>query len=158
MTTSSERHTPSPGITFDTPLQFAATQDPPRRTCVALAQARQLLGPGPKQLEQLESHVWHNEEVLSKNCDFEQVERHRPFVSTGRPVLHDVHWSKEGPEQLPQSGWHWTQEPEDENELDGNVDKHCPEEARRPELHVRQKSADPKHVPQLEEQAKGDLS
>ena len=61
---------------------------------------------------------------------------------------------KEGPEQLAQSGWHLTQEPEDENVLDGQVDTHCPEEARRPELHVRQKSAEPRHVPQLEEQAK----
>lgn len=44
-------------------------------------------------------------------------------------------------------------EPEDENELDGQVETHCPEEARRPELHVRQKSGEPVHVPQLEEQA-----
>jgi len=48
-----------------------------------------------------------------------------------------------------------TQEPEDENVSEGQVDTHCPEEARRPELQVRQKSAEPKHVPQLEEQAKG---
>jgi hypothetical protein len=62
---------------------------------------------------------------------------------------------KEDPEQLLQSGWHLTQDPEDENELDGQVDTHFPDEARRPELHVRQKSAEPKHVPQLEEQAEG---
>lgn len=142
-------------MTFESPLQFAAMQEPPRRTWVELEQARQLLAPGPKQLEQLESHVWHEEEVWSKYCDFAQVGRHRPFVNTGRSELHVVHWLKEDPEQLPQSGWHLVHEPEDENVLDGQVETHCPEEARRPELHVRQKFAEPAHAPQLEEQAKG---
>jgi len=153
--TSSERQTPSPGTTFEAPLQFAAIQEPLRRTWVALEQARQLFAPGPKQLEQLESHDWHEVDVLSKYWDFEQVGRHRPFVNTGRSGLHVVHWLKEDPEQLPQSGWHLMHEPEDENELDGQVETHCPEEAKRPELHVRQKSGEPVHVAQFEEQAKG---
>ena len=63
---SSERQTPRPGTTLELDWQFAATQAPLRRTCVALEHARQLLDPGPEQLEQLESHVWQEEEVLSK--------------------------------------------------------------------------------------------
>ena len=64
--TSSERQAPKPGTTLEPDWQFAATHAPLRRTCVALEHARQLLDPGPEQLEQLESHVWHEEEVVSK--------------------------------------------------------------------------------------------
>lgn len=56
--TSSDRQTPSPGMTVEEPLpQFAATQEPLRRTWDELEHARQLLGPAPEQLEQEESHV-----------------------------------------------------------------------------------------------------
>ena len=83
--TRSERHTPSPGITaVPFPSQFAATQDPPRRTEVELEHARQLLGPAPEQLEQLLSHCWQLPLVPSKNSVWEHVGRQRPFESTGR--------------------------------------------------------------------------
>jgi hypothetical protein len=65
-TTSSDKQTPSPAITLEVPLQFAETQDPARKTWVELEHAKQLPAPGPEQLEQLESQVWHDEEVLSK--------------------------------------------------------------------------------------------
>ena len=64
--TSSERQTPSPGMTFDDPAQLAATHDPARSTWLELEHARQLLGPDPEQLEQLESHDWQEELVVSK--------------------------------------------------------------------------------------------
>lgn len=66
-TTRSERQTPRPGMTLDDPLQLAETQLPARRTWVELEHAKQLLGPDPEQLEQLESQVWHEDDVLSKN-------------------------------------------------------------------------------------------
>lgn len=50
--TRSERQTPRPDIVA---LQFAVVHVPPWRTCEELEQARQLLGPEPEQLEQLES-------------------------------------------------------------------------------------------------------
>lgn len=152
-TTRSERHTPSPGMTLDDPLQFADTHDPPRSTCVALAQARQLDEPGPEQLEQLESQGWHEDEVLSKNWDFEHVGRHLPFVRTGRSGGQVEHWLKDCPEQDAQSGWHLRQEPPELNVLEGQVETHWPEEANCPELQVRQKSAVPIQVPHVEEQA-----
>jgi len=64
--TSSERQTPSPATTFDGPAQLAATHEPARNTWLELEHAWQLLGPGPEQLEQLESHDWHEELVKSK--------------------------------------------------------------------------------------------
>lgn len=67
-TTSSDKQTPRPGITLeDPPPQFAETHDPARSTWLELEHAKQLLGPGPEQLEQLESHVWQEDDVLSKN-------------------------------------------------------------------------------------------
>jgi len=102
--TSSERQTPSPGMTLLDPLQLAATQDPPRRTWVELEHARQLLGPGPAHEEQLESHVLHDDDVLSKYCDLLHVDRQRPLVRTGRDDEQVEHWLKEGPEQEAQSG------------------------------------------------------
>ena len=66
--TRSERQMPRPEMTLEVPLQLAETQVPPRRTWLELEHARQLLGPAPEQLEQLASHDWHVEDVLSKNC------------------------------------------------------------------------------------------
>lgn len=83
-TTRSDRHTPRPGTTLEPLLQVAETQVPPRNTWLEPEQARQLLGPDPVQLEQLESQDWQVDEVLSKNCDLLQVGKHRPLVSTGR--------------------------------------------------------------------------
>lgn len=89
-----------------------------------LEHARQLEGPDPEQLEQLESQAWHEDVVLSKNCDFAHVGRHLPFVRTGSPAGQDEHWLKDGPEQVAQSGWHFRQEPEELNVLEGQVETH----------------------------------
>ncbi|OCH86960.1 hypothetical protein OBBRIDRAFT_837782 [Obba rivulosa] len=102
--TRSERQRPKPEITLLLFAQFAETQVPPRRTWLELEQARQLLGPEPEQLEQLESHGWHVEEVMSKNSDLLQVGRHRPLVRTGRLDEQLEHWLKEPPVQVAQSG------------------------------------------------------
>jgi len=69
-----------------------------------LEHARQLLEPGPEQLEQLESQAWQLEEVVSKYCDWLHVCKHRPFVRTGRLDEQLEHWLKELPEQEAQSG------------------------------------------------------
>ena len=82
-TTRSERQTPSPATTLEADEQLAATHDPVTRTCVELEHARQLSGPEPEQLEQLESQDWQVDDVESKNCDWLQVGKHRPFVRTG---------------------------------------------------------------------------
>ena len=74
---------PSPATTLEDDEQLAATHDPAARTCVELEHARQLLGPEPEQLEQLESQDWQVDDVESKNCDWPQVGKHRPFVRTG---------------------------------------------------------------------------
>lgn len=79
----SERHTPSPGTTLEPDEQLAATHDPAARTCVELEHARQLLGPEPEQLEQLESHDSQFNDAESKNCDWLHVGKHRPFERTG---------------------------------------------------------------------------
>ena len=102
--TNSERQTPKPGTTFDDPVQFADTHDPARRTCVGSEHAKQLLEPGPEQLEQLESQFLHVELVRSKNWDWAHVGKQRLDVRTGRVGKHVKHWLKEGPEQLAQSG------------------------------------------------------
>jgi len=51
----SERQTPRPGTTVELSTQLAGVHEPERRTELVLAQPRQLLGPVPEQLEQLES-------------------------------------------------------------------------------------------------------
>lgn len=154
--TSSERQTPSPEMTVEEPLpQFAATQEPLRRTCEELEHARQLLGPAPEQLEQEESHVWHVEDVLSKYWDLLQVGRHRPFVRTGRSGGQLLHWLNEAPEQLAQSGWHVRHDPDELNVLEGHVETHLPSEASWFPEQVRQKLDDPAQVPQEESQARG---
>jgi hypothetical protein len=64
-TTSSDRQTPSPG-TSDVLLQLALTHDPRLNTWFEPPQARQEVGSGPEQLEQLESQALQEEVVLSK--------------------------------------------------------------------------------------------
>ena len=54
--TRSDRHTPRPATTDDEPVHVVEVHVPPRNTWLELEQARQLLGPAPEQLEQLESH------------------------------------------------------------------------------------------------------
>lgn len=61
---------------------------------------------------------------------------------------------KEFPEQVAQSGWHATQEPEELNELEGQDVTQLPDEASLLSAQVRQKSAEPAQVPQEEEQAR----
>ena len=104
VTTRSDRQMPSPDTTEDEPLQLAAVHEPPWRTWLLLAHARQLLGPAPEQLEQLESQDWHVDDVVSKNWFWLHVGRHRPFVSTGRSEGQLEHWLKLLPEQVAQSG------------------------------------------------------
>lgn len=153
-TTRLDRQTPSPATTLEVDEQLAATHDPATRTCVELEHARQLLGPRPKQLEQLESQDWQVDDVESKNCDLLQVGKHRPFVSTGLLGGQLVHWLKLPPEQLAQSGWHVRQDPEEENVLEGQLETHFPPEASWLLTHVRQNVGDPAHVPQDGSQAR----
>jgi hypothetical protein len=127
--TNSERQTPKPVTTLEELLQLAATQLPPRSTWLELEHARQLVGPDPEQLEQLVSHDWHVDDVLSKNCDLLHVGRHRPFVKTGRFGGQLEHWLKEDPEQVAQSGWQLVQMPDELKALDGHEDTHLPLEA-----------------------------
>jgi hypothetical protein len=94
-----------------------------------LEHAKQLLGPLPAQLEQLESHDWHVDDVLSKNWDLLHVGRHLPFVSTGRSAEQEEHWLNDDPEQVAQSGWHVRHDPEALNVLEGQLATHFPFEA-----------------------------
>ena len=151
--TNSERQMPNPGITSEDPLQFADTQDPARNTWVELEHAKQWLGPEAEQLEQLESQAWHDEVVWSKNWDLLHVGRQRPDMRTGRLGGHVEHWLKDGPEQLAQSGWHLLQAPEEVKVPVGQVETHWPEEASWLDVQVRQKSAEPRQVPQDDEHA-----
>ena len=153
-TTRSERQTPSPATTLDVDEQLAATHDPATRTCDELEHARQLPGPKPEQLEQLESQDWHVDDVESKNCDWPQVGKHRPFVRTGRFEEQLVHWLKLPPEQVAQSGWHVRQDPDEENVLEGQLETHFPAEASWLLAHVRQNVGDPAQVSQDGLQAK----
>lgn len=153
-TTRSERQRPSPGITLEPPLQLAETHVPPRRTWLELEHARQLLGPAPEQLEQLASHDWHDDEVLSKNWFLLQVGRQRPLVSTGRSAEQLVHWLKELPEHVAQSGWQVTHCPEELNVFEGQEATHFPFAASWLLAHDRQNVADPAQVPHDESQAR----
>ena len=65
-TTSSDRQTPSPGTSEVLLLQLALTHDPRLNTWFEPPQARQEVGSGPEQLEQLESQALQVEVVLSK--------------------------------------------------------------------------------------------
>lgn len=91
VSTSSDRHTPSPDMTLVEFVQFASTQVPERRYWVELEQERHSLESGPEQVEQLESQDVHEEEVLSKYSDSLHVGRHRPFVRTGRSDGQEEH-------------------------------------------------------------------
>ena len=102
--TRSDRQMPSPDTTEDEPLQLAAVHEPPWRTWLLLAHARQLLGPAPEQLEQLESQDWHVDDVVSKNWFLLQVGRQRPLVRTGRSDEQLEHWLNELPVHVSQSG------------------------------------------------------
>lgn len=151
--TSSERHTPRPGITFVELAQLACTHAPLRRTEVELAHARQLLGPAPEQLEQVVSQAWHELEPVSKNWVFVHVGRQRPLVRTGSPGEHVEHWLNDGPEQVAQSGWQLTHWPPEVKVLEGQLETHLPDAANWPVGHVRQKSDDPTHEPHEDEHA-----
>ncbi|KAG6888917.1 hypothetical protein C0992_007104 [Termitomyces sp. T32_za158] len=154
--TKSERQTPRPATTLDVPPQFAVIHDPERNTWLELEQARQLLDPGPEQLEQLESQGWHEEEVASKYCDLLHVGRHLPLESAGRSEEHREHWSNDGPVQLAQSGWHVTQDPEELKVFIGQVVTHFPSEPSWLPTHVRQKVGDPVQVEQEASHAESD--
>lgn len=91
--------------------------------------------------------------VVSKYWLWLQVARQRPLVSTGRDLLQLVHWLKDPPEHVAQSGWHVTQAPEELNVLDGQELTHCPLDASILFAHVKQKLALPAHVLQDEEHA-----
>jgi len=82
--TRSERQTPNPATTVVPSWHFPSTHAPWRRTCVEPEHARQLLGPGPEQLEQVESHGWQEDVVESKYWDLLQTGRQRPLRRTGR--------------------------------------------------------------------------
>lgn len=110
-------------------MQFADVQLPPLRTWLELEHAKHPLGPAPTQLEQLPSHFWHVDEVLSKNSPFEHVGRQRPLVSTGRPLGQLAHWLKEVPEHVAQSGWQETHVPEELKADEGQEETHLPAEA-----------------------------
>lgn len=154
-TTRSERQSPSPGMTLALPLQLAETQVPPRRTWLELEQARQLLGPAPVQLEQLESQDWHVDDALSKNCVLLQVGKQRPLVRTGRSAEQLEHWLKELPEHVAQSGWHVTHWPEEVKVFEGQDDTHFPLAATWLFAHVKQNVDEPAQEPQDESQADG---
>lgn len=152
-TTRSDKQAPSPGMTVVFCWQVAATQVPSRKTWLLLEHARQLLGPCPEQDEQLESHVWQDDDVGSKNWDLLQIGRHRPFRRTGREGGQLLHWLNEPPEQVAQSGWQLRQELEEEKVLEGQLETHFPLKASWLEVHVRQNVDEPEQVPQLESQA-----
>lgn len=115
--------------------------------------AKHWLGCGPEQLAQVGSQGWHFKAVVSKNCvGLPHVGRHRPLLGTGSVGGHDVHWSKEGPWQLSQSGWQGTQVLLEAVLLeakvpDGQVGTHLPDEAN-PSLQVRQRPEEPEQVSQ----------
>lgn len=53
--TKSERQRPNPGMMLVEEVHVLDTQLPPRKTWLELEHAKQLFGPDPEQLEQLES-------------------------------------------------------------------------------------------------------
>ncbi|OAX40964.1 hypothetical protein K503DRAFT_781046 [Rhizopogon vinicolor AM-OR11-026] len=83
------RHTPRPGTTLEPLVQLAEVQD---------------------------SHV---EDVVLKYWFWLQVARQRPLVRTGSALLQLVHWLKDPPEPVAQSGWQETQFQEELNMLEG---------------------------------------
>lgn len=151
--TKSERHTPKPATTDEEPVHVVEVHVPPRKTWLELEQARQLLGPAPEQLEQLESQDWHEEEVLSKNWFLLQVGKQRPLVRTGRSEGQLEHWLKAEPEHEAQSGWQVIHAPEELNVFDGHEETHFPPEANWLLVQVKQNVEEPAQVLQDESQA-----
>lgn len=147
--------------------QLASTHWPPRTTLLLLVQDKHLFGPAPEQLAQFPSQVWHVRVVPAKNWFLLHVGRQRPLVapvmveSTGLEAGQAVHWLNEEPSHEAQSGWHFVHALvggvvlEVEVKVpEGHVETHVPSEASRLPGQVRQKSAEPAHVPQELEQAK----
>ena len=79
--------------------------------------------------------------------------RHLPLFNTGRLGGQLEHWLKEEPEQLAQSGWQVRQEPDELNVVEGHEVTHFPLNASWLPPHVKQKSAAPVQVPQVESHA-----
>lgn len=135
-TTSSPRHTPSPAIT---PVpQLLATHCPARSTSPP-AHERHSAAPLPEHVAQVLSHATHAPFVLSKNSAVPHVGTQRPFWRTGRAAGQEVHWEKDAPEQVRQSGWHVRhvflaeddEELVEEKVLEGQEERHCPPKAER---------------------------
>lgn len=166
MTTRELRQIPRPGTTEDPLEQLASTHCPPRTTWLGLWQDRQEEGEGPVQLPQLPSQDLHSLLWASKNWFLLHVGRHRPDVDpegaerTGREIEQVVHWEKEEPEQVAQSGWQGVQVlrggvvlEDEEKEEEGQDWTHWPLEAKRePEQDV-QNVEEPEQVAQDESQA-----
>jgi hypothetical protein len=68
-------------------------------------------------------------------------------------LLQLVHWLKDGPEHVAQSGWQAMQAPEELNLLEGQELTHCPLEASKLFVQVKQVVALPAQLVQDEEQA-----
>jgi hypothetical protein len=90
---------------------------------------------------------------VSKYWFWLQVARQRPFVRTGSALLQLVHWLKDAPEHVAQSGWQEMQAPEELNLFEGQELTHCPSEANKLFAHVKQVVALPAQLVQEEEQA-----
>lgn len=154
MRTRSERHAPSPGTTVVFDVQLAFTHVPARNTLAASAQLKQLWLPDPLQLAQLASQATHAPWALSKNVFFAgHAGRQRPLALTGREGGQVLHWSKPGPEQVAQSGWHAVQAAAEAKVLAGQEERQVPFDARRLFVHVRQNPGEPAQVLQEESQA-----
>jgi hypothetical protein len=76
-------------------------------------------------------------------------------VRTGAPAGQPEHWLKDGPEQLAQSGWQATQVPVALKLFEGHDVTHCPFDASKLFVQVRQKFDAPVHVLQEVSHASG---
>ena len=90
---------------------------------------------------------------MSKNWFLAHVAKHLPEERTGLEEEHEVHWLKEPPEQVAQSGWQERQAPDAEKVLEGHVETHLPWDASWLFAHVRQNVEEPAQEPQEESQA-----
>ena len=104
ITTRSDRHAPKPETTEVLFVQEAVTHFPPRRMLFPSEQPKQFPLPDPEHEEQELSHALHELLDVSKNSDFEHVGRQRPFERTGLSDGQVLHWLKEPPEHVAQSG------------------------------------------------------
>lgn len=166
---SSEKHAPR-GLTTVVrlllvfpPLSQAEeeeTQEPERRTRLLLFEhERQLDDPGPVQVPQVPSQVLQALALVSQYSFLEHDGMQRPLLRTGRLGGQVLHWLKEEPEQVAQSGWQERQEPVEglANVFLGQEEAatHWPlEESWLEDEQVRQKLAAPAQVLQLESHAK----